>query len=99
MRTRYRPDPWEGPEWVAAGSGLLAAVAAFVGAWLDPAAMTPSWVPLAAPPLPPLPTLGLLVALLPAWLTPDPTSALGRAPAGEARGVADAVTAGGGAPR
>lgn len=72
VRTRYRPDPWAAPERLAAGCGLVAAVAAFVGAWLDPGAMTPSAVPLTAPALPLVPTLGLLVALLPAWLTPPP---------------------------
>jgi energy-coupling factor transport system permease protein len=75
VRTRYRPDPWAAPERVAAGCGLVAAAAAFVGAWLDPAAMTPPAVPLAAPTLPIVPTLGLLVALLPAWLTPPPSMA------------------------
>lgn len=73
VRTRYRPDPWAWPERLTAGCGALAAAAAFVGAWIDPAAMSPPAVPLAVPTLPLVPTLGLLVALLPAWLTPPPT--------------------------
>ena len=29
-RTQYRPDPWALPEWLVAGSGVVAAVAMFV---------------------------------------------------------------------
>ena len=72
VRSRYRPDPWAGPEWVTAGAGILAAAGALVGGLLDPAALQPSTHPLVVPPLPLLPTLGLLAALAPAWLTPPP---------------------------
>ena len=85
VRTRYRPDPWRAPEWIATTSGALAAVGAIVGGVLDPAAMWPSTHPLAVPSLPLLPTAGLLVALLPAWLTPPPptlTADARREPAG-----------------
>jgi energy-coupling factor transport system permease protein len=87
VRTRYRPDPWAAPERITAGCGLLAAAAAFAGAWLDPAAMTPAAVPLTAPPLPLVPTLGLLLALAPAWLTPPPTAP----PAPEAPATPDGI--------
>lgn len=66
-RTRYRPDPWRQPEWIVSAAGILAAVAIYTG----PAhALFPSTLPLAAPTLPLLPFLGLLVALLPAWVAP-----------------------------
>jgi energy-coupling factor transport system permease protein len=73
VRSRYRPDPWTLPEWVTATSGIVAAAAAIVGVLLDPAGMTPSTHPLVVPSLPVLPTAGILLALLPAWLTPPPT--------------------------
>ena len=36
-RTTYRPDPWALPEWLVAGSGVVAAVAVFVDVALHPA--------------------------------------------------------------
>jgi energy-coupling factor transport system permease protein len=68
-RTRYRPDPWAGPEWVVALSGATAAVTAVLAsAGHGLAAMRPD--PTAVPPLPLLAVAGLLVALLPAWVAP-----------------------------
>jgi energy-coupling factor transport system permease protein len=40
--------------------------------------MFPATSPLVVPPLPLLPVLGLLVALLPAWVSPPPPDALGQ---------------------
>jgi energy-coupling factor transport system permease protein len=69
-RTRYRPDPWRTAEWLTALTGCVAAVAILAG----PAnQLTPSTLPLVAPALPVLPFVGLLVALLPAWLAPPVT--------------------------
>jgi energy-coupling factor transport system permease protein len=66
-RTRYRPDPWRLPEWLVAFAGLAATTAVLIG----PAAeLSPSTLPLVAPDLPVVPFLGLLVALLPAWIAP-----------------------------
>ena len=66
-RTRYRPDPWRLPEWLVAFAGLAATTAVLIG----PAAeLSPSTLPLVAPDLPLVPFLGLLVALLPAWIAP-----------------------------
>lgn len=73
IRTRYRPDPWSTPETVTALTGLVATGAAFVGGVLDPTGVNPAIVPLAAPSLPLVPTIGLLLALLPAWVTPSPS--------------------------
>jgi energy-coupling factor transport system permease protein len=75
-RTRYRPDPWRGPEWLTAGAGLVVATGAIVGGVLEPAALRPVLLPLRALPLPLVPTLGILVGLLPAWLTPPPPDAV-----------------------
>jgi energy-coupling factor transport system permease protein len=74
-RSRYRPDRWAGPEWLVAGSGLAAALAALVGAAADPAGMAPSTSPLVVPALPLVPVAGLLLALLPAWASPAPEEA------------------------
>ena len=68
-RTTYRPDPWALPEWLVAGSGLVAAVAMFVNVRTDPASLVLSSVT-AVPPVPVIATLGILVAMLPAILAP-----------------------------
>ncbi len=70
-RTTYRPDPWALPEWLVAGSGLVAAAAMTVDVRLDPAALfLPSST--AAPTVPVLACAGILVALLPAVVAPVP---------------------------
>jgi energy-coupling factor transport system permease protein len=66
-RTRYRPDPWRAPEWLVALTGVIAALTTIIGA---PAALNPSTLPLVAPTLPLVPCLGVLVAILPAWIAP-----------------------------
>jgi energy-coupling factor transport system permease protein len=66
-RTRYRPDPWRLTEWLVVATGLAAAVAVLIG---PAAALSPSTLPLVAPNLPLGPTLGLIVALAPAWIAP-----------------------------
>jgi energy-coupling factor transport system permease protein len=68
-RTTYRPDPWALPEWLVAGSGLVAAVAMFVTIAIDPASLVLSSIT-AVPPVPLLATAGILVAMLPAILAP-----------------------------
>lgn len=70
-RTRYRADRWAVPEWIVAGSGAVALVAMVV-AGRTGAALDPSVYPLAMPSLVALPTVGILIALLPAWLSPRP---------------------------
>jgi energy-coupling factor transport system permease protein len=76
-RTRYRPDPWVGPEWWVAGCGFVAAATVLTVASTGGAdALVPAAT--GAPPLPVLPALGVLVAILPAWLAPTTTP---RAPA------------------
>ena len=70
-RTRYRADPWNGPEWIVSLSGLVALITMVI-AGRNGAALDPSVYPLTMPALVPLPTFGILVALLPAWLAPQP---------------------------
>lgn len=69
-RTVYRPDPWLAPEWVTVACGVVAALAMVLTARTDPAAMVQPVLPLRPPSLPWTATLGLLVAALPAVLTP-----------------------------
>lgn len=71
-RSRYRPDPWAAPEWLTAGSGVLAAVAAIAQSQIDPASMQALTTPLAWPTVPWIAALGVLLAATPAILTPPP---------------------------
>ena len=73
-RTSYRPDPWLAPEWVVAACGVVAAAALFVSTGYSPGELNPSLYPLSWPPLPVVPTLAILVGVLPAFLAPRPTS-------------------------
>ncbi len=65
-RTRYRPDPWDWPETLTAGSGVLAAVVVLLGS-----SNTIS-VPLTWPTLPPGAVVAILLAAIPAVVTPPP---------------------------
>lgn len=71
-RTVYRPSPWRAAETLTAVCGVLAAVAAFASTALEPAALSMSLTPIGPPPLPWILTAGLLVATLPAVVTPPP---------------------------
>jgi energy-coupling factor transport system permease protein len=70
--TRYRPDPWQLPEWIVAGSGLFAAVVLIGSASDNVAALTPSFSPLHWPALPLLPTIAILVAAIAGIAAPPP---------------------------
>ncbi|SHH11955.1 hypothetical protein [Streptoalloteichus hindustanus] len=77
VRTRYRPDRFLLPEWLALASGtacagLFVATAALGG--VDSGLAPDPWS-LQPPGLPPLAALGVLCALLPAHLTPPPPPA------------------------
>jgi energy-coupling factor transport system permease protein len=71
-RTRYRPDPWQWPEWTVTGCGLVAAVVLSAGTRYDPAQLNPGLYPLQWPTLPLLPTVAILVAGLAAFVAPPP---------------------------
>jgi energy-coupling factor transport system permease protein len=74
QRTRYRPDPWRGAEWLVAGSGLACAAVLFAVAWADPLQLTPVLQPLSWPALPLLPAAAILLTAAPAVWTPRPAS-------------------------
>lgn len=71
-RSRYRPDPWRGPEWITAATGVAGATGVMLTGLLDPGALDPELLPLRSLSLPIAATAGTLIALLPAWLTPPP---------------------------
>jgi energy-coupling factor transport system permease protein len=70
--TRYRPDPWSLPEWLVAGSGLVAAAVLLVSASRHVTALTPSFAPLRWPALPLIPTLAILTAAVAGVAAPPP---------------------------
>ncbi|WP_318203792.1 energy-coupling factor transporter transmembrane component T [Streptomyces sp. SCL15-4] len=69
-RTRYRPDPWGAHAWLVAGSGAAVAALLTLASVRDPEALHPGVVPLVAPALPLWPAAAVLLALLPAFVTP-----------------------------
>lgn len=69
-RTRYRRDPWKGPEWVVALAGPAAAIGIFVTGVLDGGGLHPSLQPLVWPSAHPLAVASLLTAMLPAVAAP-----------------------------
>ena len=100
-RSRYRPDPWRQPEWIVAGSGLVAVVTMAVARALDVPGLTISFSPLAFPSIPLLPVVGILVALVPIIAAPYPAPAPAPAtsPGAPEQAAADAgVTDSGGRP-
>jgi energy-coupling factor transport system permease protein len=70
VRTRYRPDPWRGPEWLVSAAGVAAAAAFAAASWLALPGMSASFDPPAWPQLPLLAVLGVLVASTPALTAP-----------------------------
>lgn len=79
VRSRYRPDPWRLPEWVTTLSGVAAAAASIATGIVAPTDLAPPLLPLTGLPLPALATVGLLLALLPAWVTPPPPDGMAAA--------------------
>jgi len=71
VRTRYRPDPWIGPEWMVSIAGIVT-FASFVLVGRMGDALSPSTNPLEVPAVPVVAVIGLLVAALPAWFAPHP---------------------------
>lgn len=77
VRSRYRPDPWTWPEWVTAGTGVLAALGTIAQGIGDPGSLQALTTPLAWPDVPWLAVAGILLAALPAFLTPEPPGMTG----------------------
>jgi energy-coupling factor transport system permease protein len=70
IRTRYRPDPWRGPEWLTSISGAVPAAVLIVAAATAGSGLLVPPSPLSWPSLPFVPALAVLIGLLPAWFTP-----------------------------
>jgi energy-coupling factor transport system permease protein len=75
VRTRYRPDVWQLPEWAVVGSGAAVLGGFVTASALGVAGMQLHVYPLQAPGLPLLPTLAVLVGLVPAVAAPAPRRA------------------------
>ncbi|MEU8416374.1 energy-coupling factor transporter transmembrane component T [Amycolatopsis japonica] len=71
-RTRYRPDRWQPPEIVVALSGIAVAAVLFTTSEVNPMNMNPSLIGLSWPSLSWVSLLGVLIGVLPAFLTPAP---------------------------
>ncbi|MCW2782930.1 MAG: energy-coupling factor transporter transrane protein EcfT [Marmoricola sp.] len=74
----YRPDPWGLVETVTVLCGVAASLGMFATRHTDAIALDMPLQPLAAPVLPVWATLGILVAALPAVLTPPPVQRAAR---------------------
>lgn len=71
VRTRYRPDLWRWQETVVVASGASAILSFQLAERWGTALLLPA-APVEAPTLPMVPTLGILLALLPAVVAPRP---------------------------
>lgn len=76
QRTQYRPDRWRLAEILVAASGVAVAGILFATSSFDPSDVNPSLSPLSWPPVAVVPLLGILVGVLPSFLTPQPRSPL-----------------------
>ncbi len=83
-RTRYRPDPWALPEWLVAGSGVVAAVTMFVNVAVAPEQLYLASVGM-VPPVPMIAVVGILVAMLPAVVAPPLPPVVRAAPSTDRR--------------
>ncbi|RNL78713.1 energy-coupling factor transporter transmembrane component T [Nocardioides marmorisolisilvae] len=78
--TSYRSDPWRLPETLTVLSGVVTATAMGISRNVDSHQLVMPLQPIAAPTLPLLATVGILIAALPAFVTP-PTPSSHRAAA------------------
>jgi energy-coupling factor transport system permease protein len=67
LRSKYRPNRWRLPDFVIGMSGALAAATMITAESLGIVDLNPVTIPLAAPDLPVIPAIGLLLALTPVW--------------------------------
>jgi energy-coupling factor transport system permease protein len=75
-RTKYRPDSWRASEWIVVASGVAALAGMLVAGRLYPGSLHTTTYPLVVPQLPWPAVLGLVLALIPAWVTAPQTAAL-----------------------
>ncbi|WP_346012519.1 CbiQ family ECF transporter T component [Streptomyces sp. SID3343] len=71
-RSVHLPDRWRLGEFAVAGCGIGAGALVYLTSRIDAGNLYPSLNPLTWPELAPLPTLALVVGVLPAWLAPPP---------------------------
>lgn len=71
-RTRYRPNRWHPSDVLTAVIGLMVAAAFLLTAFLAPEVSTTSTSPPVWPRLAVLPSIGIIIAALPAVITPAP---------------------------
>ncbi len=76
--TTYRKDPWELPETLTVLAGVAAATCTILSRQWTPDLMLMPLQPIAAPGLPLLATLGIVIGALPALATPPPPTVRGR---------------------
>jgi len=69
-RTRYRPDPWRGPEWIVSASGMAVVGTMVASGILGVPGIEFVIYPLGPPTLPVLAAVGILIGLVPAWAAP-----------------------------
>ncbi len=72
VRTRYRPNAWKAPDIATASAGAATAITFLVAGIFDASGMNPSTAPAQWPSIPLLGLVGLLVALIPAFISPPP---------------------------
>jgi energy-coupling factor transport system permease protein len=75
-RTKYRPDSWHASEWIVVASGVAALTGMLIAGRLYPGSLHTTTYPLVVPQLPWPAMLGLVLALIPAWVTSPQTPAL-----------------------
>lgn len=68
--TSYRPDPWRAAEWATVACGVVCAAVFVLGYGYSADAMLPNFEPPVWPQLPMVPLMAVLVAALPAFVTP-----------------------------
>ena len=87
-RTRYRPDPWRGPEWIVSASGVAVVGTMVAAGILGVPGIEFVIYPLGPPTLPVLAAAGILIGLVPAWAAPVEPGAVS-IPGGNTTGSGD----------
>lgn len=70
IRTRYRPDPWRGPEWLVSAAGVGTAALFAGAAWAGITGMQTAFDPPVWPTLPAVALLAIALAATPAVTAP-----------------------------